>query len=157
MSSKQLSEWYQSVLPDHYQQITSQILKYQDFLRAQLPAAIADTVQVINLTNEHIVISASSAQVTNYLRLHTRELQQQFHETFAINQVLIFKTIPTNLLLIKPRQIIKKPHPVMAETIDHINNNAKWIANEKLKLALQSLARELKNRWLLPNQKDGLI
>ena len=146
MSNKRLSSWFQSILPTNYRQIKSQTSKYQLFLNEQLPDSITGSVQVINVSTEQIVIVTGSAQVTNYLRLHARELQQQFDETFKCSQKLSFKTMPESLLQIDQRPPARKPVRVSDEAIKSINNNAQWIEDEKLRQALESLARQLKNK-----------
>ena len=146
MSNKLLSSWFQSVLPTNYRQIKSQTSKYQLFLSEQLSDSISDSVRVINVSSEEIVIAAGSAQVTNYLRLHARELQQQFDETFNNGQKLSFKTLPESLLRIDQRPAARKPDRVSNEAIKSISDNAQWIENENLKQALESLARQLKNK-----------
>ena len=143
MSSKRLSDWCQSILPDNYRQVKHQTLRYQQFLLEQLPDSISHTVQVINLSKEAIIITTNNAQITHYLRLHTRELQQQFNETFATRKKLIFKTMPADLLQIERRQTIKKPRRVCHETIASIRRNAQWIEDKALKKALESLASQL--------------
>ncbi len=146
MSNKRLSNWLQSVLPNNYRQIKGQTSKYQLFLSEQLPDSITASVQVINVSTEEIVIAAGSAQVTNYLRLHARELQQQFDETFKSHQKLRFKTMPASLLQIDQRPPARKPAQVSAEAIKGISNNARWIEDDNLKQALESLARQLKKQ-----------
>ncbi len=144
MNNKRLSSWLQSVLPVNYRQLKSQTSKYQHFLSEQLPDSISDSVLVINVSVDEIVIAATSAQVTNYLRLHSRELQQQFHETFHSRQVLRFKTMPNSLLEVEQRPPGRKPRPVSNEAIESISSNAQWIEDDNLKQALESLARQLK-------------
>lgn len=146
MSNKRLSSWCQSILPVNFRQIKSQTSKYQQFLREQLPDSVSASVQVINVSKEEIVIAVSSASVTNFLRMHSRELQQQIQETFNTSQKLIFKTMPDSLLQIEQRPKVRKPVRVSDESIESISNNAQWIEDEKLKQALQSLARQLKNK-----------
>ncbi len=146
MTNKRLSSWFQSILPTNYRQIKNQTSKYQLFLNEQLPDSINSSVWVINAGTEEIVIAAGSAQVTNYLRLHARELQQQFDETFTGGQKLNFKTMPESLLQVDQRPPARKPDRVSNEAIKSIRKNAQWIEDENLKQALESLARQLKNK-----------
>jgi len=90
MSNKRLSSWCSSILPANYQQIKSQTSKYQQFLREQLPDSFSDSVQVVNVNKEAIVVAVSSAAVTNFLRMHIREIQQQIHETFIYQSEINF-------------------------------------------------------------------
>lgn len=146
MSNKRLSSWCESILPSNYRQIKSQTSKYQQFLQQQLPDTVAGSVQVINVNTEEIVVAVSSATVTNFLRLHLRELQQQIHETFNSSQKLVFKTMPDSLLQMQQRPTARKPVVVSDEAIQNISSNARWIEDDSLREALQSLARQLKNK-----------
>ena len=146
MSNKRLSSWCQSILPANYKSIKSQTARLQNFLCEQLPESIAKRIHVINVTVQEIVVAVADPQIANYLRLHNRELQQQIHETFNLKQVLKFKTMPETVLQLSKRPQAGKPGKVSAEAAEVITNNAQWIEDEKLKNALESLAKTLKNK-----------
>ncbi|NNE63210.1 MAG: hypothetical protein HKN34_03925 [Gammaproteobacteria bacterium] len=109
----------------------------------QLPEDIVDSVRVINVDHAEVVIAAASGQIANFLRLHVRELTQQFHETFGGNRKLAIKAMPASLLQVESRHVAARPKPVSRDAINGID--AKWIEDEKLKKALESLAQQLKN------------
>lgn len=144
MANKSLLHWCQSALPRNYQSIKSLTEKYQNFLAQQLPADIAGLVQVIKVDRDEIVIAAASAQIANYLRLHARELTQQFSETFEGNRRLSIKAMPSSLLKVETSHVATSPQSVSKAAIDNIEKNAKWIEDEKLRGALESLAQQLK-------------
>lgn len=144
MANKSLLHWCQSALPPNFQSIKGLTEKYQTFLAQQLPEDIVDSVQVINVDHGEVVIAAASGQIANFLRLHARELTQQFHETFGGNRKLLIKAMPASLLQVELSRRVVKPQSVSADTIDSIESNAKWVEDEKLKKALESLAARLK-------------
>ena len=144
MANKPLLHWCQSALPPNYQAIKGLTEKYQKFLVQQLPEDIVDSVQVINVDHGEIVIAAASGQIANFLRLHVSELTQQFHETFGGKRKLLIKAMPASLLQVESGHAVVKPRSVSREAINGIENNAKWIEDEKLKKAFESLARQLK-------------
>ncbi|MCP4429557.1 MAG: DUF721 domain-containing protein [Gammaproteobacteria bacterium] len=144
MANKSLLRWCQSVLPANYQSIKGLTEKYQQFLVQQLPEDIIDSVRVINVDQAEVVIAAVSGQIANYLRLHMKELTQQFDETFGGNRKITIKAMPASLLQIESRQATARPRSVSKESIDSIETNAKWIEDEALKKALESLADQLK-------------
>lgn len=144
MANKTLLHWCQSALPPNFQTIKGLTEKYQKFLVQQLPEDIVDTVQVINVDHDEVVIAAASGQIANYLRLHAREITQQFHETFGGNRKLSIKAMPASLLKVETGQVVVRPKSVSTETISNIEKNAKWVEDEKLKKALESLAHQLK-------------
>ena len=146
MSNKRLSSWLQSILPANYKHIKSETAQLQNFLCEQLSEPVAKRIQVINVTGEEIVVAVADPQITNYLRLHNRELQQQIHETFALKQTLKFKTMPETVLQLSERPKAAKPGKVSNETAEVITSNTQWIEDENLKNALDSLARTLKNK-----------
>jgi hypothetical protein len=82
--------------------------------------------------------------VTNYLRLHSKELQQQIRETFHFEQTLKFRTVPDSLLKLEQHQHLRPPRQVSAESIDALKRNAQWIEDEDLRAAMLSLAESLK-------------
>jgi hypothetical protein len=144
MANKSLLHWCQSALPPNYQSIKGLTEKYQNFLAQQLPEELVDAVQVINVDRDEVVIAAASGQIANYLRLHVRELTQQFHETFGGNRKLSIKAMPASLLKVESGRVVARPQSVSTEAINNIENNAKWVEDEKLKRALESLAHQLK-------------
>ena len=144
MTNKQLSRWCLSVLPAHYHTIRGLTEQYQQFLVQQLPEEIIDSTRVINVDLNKIVIAVDSAQVANYLRLHLKEITQQFQETFGGNRQVRIKTMPASLLQTEPQRASARPRTVSQQAIEQIENNARWIEDEKLKNALESLADQLK-------------
>lgn len=144
MANKSLLHWCQSALPHNFQTVKGLTEKYQEFLLQQLPEDIADSVQIINVDRGEVVIAAASGQIANFLRLHTRELTQQFDETFGGKRKLSIKAMPASLLQVESGHVAVRPQPVSAETIRNIEKNANWVDDEKLKKAFESLARQLK-------------
>lgn len=145
MANKSLLHWCQSALPPNFQSIKGLTEKYQNFLAQQLPEDIVDSVQVINVDRGEVVIAAASGQIANFLRLHVRELTQQFEETFGGNRKLTIKAMPASVLKVESGHRVVRPQSVSVDTINSIENNAKWVEDEKLKKALESLAHQLKD------------
>lgn len=144
MSTKTLSQWSKSVLPDNFQQVSDQTLAIQQFLVEQLPEPVNSQIAVINISAEEIVVAAVNPQVANYLRLYSAEIQQQIRETFDISQKLKIRSVPDSLLQVDNPRKSRKPVKVSRETAESIDQTAGWIEDEGLKQSLKSLAKTLK-------------
>jgi hypothetical protein len=133
------------VLPPGFEQLTRLGPEIQRFLEQNLPETVNQSVTLLTINQDEIVVAANSPMVANYLRLHNREIEQQLRETFKLEQALKFRTIPGSLLKIDNNE--NRPHPeqVSAETIEAIRRNAEWIEDEELKAAMLSLAESLKS------------
>ncbi len=145
MGSKQISRLCQSVLPSGFEQLNRLGPGIQRFLEQNLPETVNQSVTLLTINQDEIVVAANSPMVANYLRLHSREIEQQLHETFKLEQALKFRTIPDSLLKLDNNE--HRPHPgqVSAESIEAITRSAEWIEDEELKAAMLSLAESLKS------------
>ena len=146
MGSKQISRLCRSVLPPGFEKVTRLGPDIQSFLEQNLPAAVNQSVTLLTINQDEIVVAANSPMVANYLRLHSREIEQQLRETFELEQALKFRTIPDSLLKLDKNEYQHQRHPgqVSAESIEAIRRNAEWIEDEELKAAMLSLAESLK-------------
>ena len=145
MGSKQISRLCRSVLPPGFEQVTRLGPDIQRFLEQNLPAAVNQSVTLLTINQDEIVVAANSPMVANYLRLHSREIEQQLRETFKLEQALKFRTIPDSLLKLDNNEYRPHPEQVSAESIEAIRRNAEWIEDEELKAAMLSLAESLKS------------
>ena len=145
MGSKQISRLCRSVLPPEFEQVTRLGPGIQRFLEQNLPATVNQSVTLLTINQAEIVVAANSPMVANYLRLHSREIEQQLRETFKLEQALKFRTIPDSLLKLDSNEYQREPGQVSAESIESIRRNAEWIDDEELKAAMLSLAESLKN------------
>ncbi len=144
MGVNKISRLCQSVLPAEFEQVRRQAPGLQHFLEENLPEAVRQSVTVLTINENEIVIAASSPMVVNYLRLHSKELQQQLRETFNFEQTLKFRAVPDSLLKIEPHKQRRPPREVSDESIEVLTCNVQWIEDEGLKAALLSLAKSLK-------------
>ena len=144
MGSSKISSLCQAVLPAEFELVRRQAPGLQHFLEENLPAAVKQAVTVLTINQNEIVIAANSPMVANYLRLHSKELQQQLRETFNFEQTLKFRTVPDSLLKIEQHEHLRPPRQVTAESVEAIKRNAQWIEDEDLKAAMLSLAESLK-------------
>ena len=147
MASIRLDKLCRSVLPAGFEKISRLGPGIQQFLQQNLPEPINRNVTLLSIDDEQIVIAASSPALTNYLRLHGPEIQQQLRETFNLQQQLKFRSVPDALLNVNvgSKNQIPKPVKVSPESIDAIERNAKWIEDEDLRSAMLSLAQSLKS------------
>ena len=145
MGTKQISRLCQSVLPPGFEQVTRLGPGIQRFLEQNLPATVNQSVTLLTINQDEIVVAANSPMVANYLRLHSREIEQQLRETFKLEQALKFRTIPDSLLKLDNNENLRQPGQVSTESIEAITRNAEWIEDEELKAALLSLAESLKS------------
>jgi hypothetical protein len=95
------------------------------------------------VTAEHIVIAANTPMMTNYLRLHTAEIQQQLRETFRFEQQLKFRTIPDAMFQRRQQLSPQPPRAVSSESVAAIRLNAQWIEDPDLRAAMLALADSL--------------
>jgi hypothetical protein len=145
MVSKQISRLCRSVLPPGFEQVTRLGPDIQRFLEQNLPDTVNQSVTLLTINQDEIVVAANSPMVANYLRLHSREIEQQLRETFKLEQALKFRTIPDSLLKLEDNEPRRQtPGQVSAESIEAIRRNAEWIEDEELKAAMLSLAESLK-------------
>jgi len=146
MSNKRLFSWCQSILPANYYQVKDKTTKIQHFFEEHLPDPISQRIHVINTTDAEIVIAVDDASITNYLRLHQREIQQQIFETFNTRKTLRFRTMPEDLLKPVSRPNFRQPTRVSNETADSIKRNAQWVEDAELKQALEALASSISSK-----------
>ena len=144
MGSKQISRLCRTVLPPEFEQVTRLGPGIQRFLEQNLPATVNQSVTLLTINQDEIVVAANSPMVANYLRLHSREIEQQLRETFKLEQALKFRTIPDSLLKLDNNEYRRQPGQVSAESIEAIRRSAEWIEDEELKAAMLSLAESLK-------------
>ena len=140
MAGRDISRLCQSVLPPGFDEARRQLPEIQAFLDSNLPDTVTGSVTALSVDAEQIVIAASTPAVTNYLRLHSAEIQQQLSETLQLQQALRFRSIPDAMM--RPRATVKlqAPRQVSTESVDAIRRNAQWIEDEALRQALLSLA-----------------
>ncbi len=144
MGSQKISRLCQSVLPAEFDQVKRLAPGIQRFLEQNLPAEVSQSVTLLTINQNEIVIAANSPTVANYLRLHSGEIRQQLRETFNLEQSLKFRSIPDSLLKLDRQEILRQPRKVSAQSIEAIKLNAQWIEDEDLRAALLSLAESLK-------------
>lgn len=145
MGSKPISRLCRSVLPPGFEQVTRLGPDIQRFLEQNLPETVNQAVTLLTINQDEIVVAANSPMVANYLRLHSREIEQQLRETFKLGQALKFRTIPDSLLKLDNNEYRPHPEQVSAGSIEAIRRNAEWIEDEELKAAMLSLAESLKS------------
>ena len=144
MGSQKISRLCQSVLPPEFDQVKRLAPGIQRFLEQNLPAEVSQSVTLLTINQNEIVIAANSPTVANYLRLHSSEISQQLRETFNLEQSLKFRSIPDSLLKLDRQEFLRQPPKVSAQSIEAIKLNAQWIEDEDLRAALLSLAESLK-------------
>ncbi len=145
MGASKIGRLCQSILPPEFEQVKRQLPDIQSFLEQNLPEPVNQAVTLLTLNADEIVIAANSPLVANYLRLHGKEIQQQLHETFKLEQTLKFRTIPDSMLKLDlPPESTRKPGQVSPESIEALQLNAQWIEDEDLRAAMLSLAQSLK-------------
>jgi hypothetical protein len=143
VAGRDISTLCQSVLPDEFEQVRRQLPEIQRFLEENLPEAVKDSVTVLAVNAEQIVIAAKTPVVANYLRLHSPEIQQQLRETFQLQQSLKFRSIPDDLLHPRAQVSLQAARKVSEESVAAIRRNAGWIEDDDLRQALLSLADSL--------------
>jgi len=143
VSSNKIGSLCQSVLPPGFERIRRLLPGIQRFLEDNLPEPVNQSVTLLTLNQEEIVIAASSPLVANYLRLHGKEIQQQLRETFGLEQVLKFRTIPDSMLRLERPGESLRPRQVSPASIETLHRGAQSIEDATLQAALLSLAQSL--------------
>lgn len=145
MAQKRLSNLCQAVLPPGFERVKRQVPSIQRFLEENLPEPVNRCATLLTLDDEEIVIAANSPAVASYLRMHSREIEQQLRETFQLQQRLRFCTVPEDLLHVSKAESRRKPRAPGAESAAAIRRNADWIEDENLRAAMLSLADSLED------------
>ncbi len=140
MASRDISRLCQAVLPPGFEQARRQLPQIQQFLDENLPEAVRHSVTLLSINAEQVVIAANTPMVTNYLRLHGAEIQQQLRETFQLEQALHFRTIPDALFQRRKPLTVAKPRAVGSEAVAAIRLNSQWIEDDNLRAAMLALA-----------------
>jgi len=143
MASRDISRLCQAVLPPAFEQARQELPRIQKFLEENLPEAVRQSVTVLSVSAEHIAIAANTPMVTNYLRLHSAEIQQQLRETFQFEQQLKFRTIPDAMFQRRRQLPAAPPKAVSSASIAAIRRNAQWIEDAELRAAMLALADSL--------------
>jgi hypothetical protein len=146
MARQDIAGLCRGVLPPEFAQLERQIPKIQKFFEQNLPESVQGCVTLLTLNDEQIVIAANSPMVTNFLRLHSAEIEQQLRETFNLQQALKFRTVPDALMKMGRRDQLPEPESVSGEAVSAIERNAEWVEDEDLRAALLSLAKCLRER-----------
>ena len=146
MANRDISRLCQSVLPPGYEQIKRQLPQIQAFLEENLPEAVQQSVTLLTVNSEQIVIAANTPMVANYLRLHSAEICQQLRETFQLEQEVKFRTIPDALMRTREQPKLQPPQAFSAESVKAIKRNAQWIEDDSLRAAMLSLADSLPSK-----------
>lgn len=144
MSGANIGRLCASVLPAEFERIKRVAPRLQAFLDENLPPPLNRAVTLLTLSDDEIVIAASTPVVANYLRLHQSELKQQLRETFGMRQALRFRSLPDSLLRLEHERPERTPRRVSDETVTALERGANWIEDERLRAALLSLAESLK-------------
>ena len=143
MANRDIADLCKSILPPGFEQARRRLPQIQAFLDENLPDAVRHQVTLLSVDERVMVIAASTPMVTNYLRLHARELAQQLRETFGLEQEIRFRTIPDALLRQREVKAISAPRAVSRESVEAIRRNAQWIEDESLRASLLALADSL--------------
>lgn len=143
MATRKISGLCRSVLPPEFEEINRLVPGVQKFLEQNLPEEVSQCVTLLTINQNEIVIAANTPMVANYLRLHSREIQQQLRETFKLEQALKFRSIPDAMLKLEKNEYHGKTGQVGPEAIAAIKLNAQWIEDADLQAALLSLAESL--------------
>ncbi|MDH3387715.1 MAG: DUF721 domain-containing protein [Gammaproteobacteria bacterium] len=144
MGASRIDRLCQSLLPPGFEQLRRKLPEIQRFLEQNLPEPVNQSVTLLNLNRDEIVIAASTPMVANYLRLHAGEIQQQLRETFGFEQPVRFRTLPDSMLRLGTNVFIRKPRSVSKDAVAAIEAGAQWVDDKDLQAALQSLAQSLK-------------
>ena len=145
MAVQKMARLCQSLLPSEFEQVKRLAPEIQSFLEKNLPEAVNQAVTLLTIKPDEIVIAASSPMVVNYLRLHSREIQQLLRETFGLEQTLKFRAVPDSLLKLDKPDKLPRPEPVSRQAVESLKLNAQWIEDEDLKAAILSLAESLES------------
>ena len=145
MSLDRIGRLCRSILPADFEKVRQKLPAMQRFLEENLPSPMNRAVTLLTLNADEIVIAANSPLVANYLRLHSREIQQQLRETFGLEQSLRFRTIPDAMLQLSRESRVRKPEAVSDKSIDALRRNAEWIEDEDLRAAMLSLVKSLES------------
>ena len=145
MSGQKLDKLCQAVLPAGFEQVKRRVPEIQRFLDENLPEPVNRCVTLLTLNREEIVLSANSPAVASYLRMHSREIEQQLSETFQFKQRVRICTLPDSMLRLDDPVSRPPPREVSTASVDAIRRNAKWIEDDELRASMLALADSLES------------
>ena len=146
MSKGNIKSLCRSVLPENFNATGRAIDNCQQVLDGWLPERLHGMVQVVNVSAGAISISATTPVVANYLRLHLGDLQQALGQSLGSNSKVQIKTLPASVSKVTLAQRPAPPQTLRPSTISALSAGANAIEDDKLREALQSLARTLKTK-----------
>ncbi len=145
MAQHRVSKLCQAVLPPGFERVKNRLPSIQRFLEENLPEPVNRCVTLLTLDSEEMVIAANSPAVASFLRMHSREIEQQLRETFKLNLRLRFRTVPDALLHVERTEIHREPRMPSADSAKAVRRNAEWIEDDNLREAMIALADSLKS------------
>ena len=143
MTQHRLNKLCHAVLPSEFARIRRESPVVQSFLEKNLPDSVSQCVTLLTLNQDEIVIAASSPAVAGYLRMHSREIEQQLQEVSGFQQQLRICTVPAELLRVNKPEGRPEPKIPGADSVAAIRRNANWIDDENLRETMIALADSL--------------
>lgn len=140
-----VSKLFGKLLPDNYRQKTATIHHYQQFFNSQSSDAVFQMVQVMNVNDDCITLAVPSSALVNYLRLHSSEIRQQIFEQF--DRMLALNIIAEPQLMSPAEQKNQLPPAkhFSRSVCDQLKKSAASVDDDKLKAALVSLSKTIRN------------
>ena len=145
MTQRRMGQWCQAVLPPGFEQLNREAPSIQFFLEKNLPESVRQCVKLLTFNRDEVVIAASTPAVASYLRMHSREIEQQLREALGLQQRVRFCSMPLDLLEVKKSEDRRQPLMPCTDSVAAVRRNAKWIEDEQLREAMIALANSLES------------
>jgi len=143
---KKLNQLLDGLLPAGFEQIKREAPRVQKFLQQDLPEPVAQSITLLRIDAEEIVIAAHSPMMANYLRMHCAGIQLRLQRALGLERVIKVCTRPHSLLKVASASRQSKPPQVSPQAVDLVARGATAIEDHELKIAMLSLAKSLQER-----------
>jgi hypothetical protein len=130
-------------LPQNFAQQTARINQFQAFFDALDNDPVFAQVRVLKVDPALVTLALPSATLANYLRLYSRDIQQQladsFHQHYALNVV----ASPEAFYQRQQESGLAPAKKVSKSMCDRIKASAETIEDDEVRRSLLSLARSM--------------
>jgi hypothetical protein len=142
----QVSKLFGKILPANYRAKSALIEQYQQFFKSLDSDAVFQMVSVNNVEADCLTLSLPSAALVNYLRLHSKQIQQQIEHQFGQMMEIKIISMPTGAQSQQAHNRIKPAAHFSAQVSDQIKQSAKNIDDDELMQSLIKLADAIRQK-----------
>ncbi len=141
-----LSSMFGKLLPEDYRHKRAMIDQYQHFFNEQTSDAVFQMVEVMNVTDQYLVLAVPSPALVNYLRLHSLQIKTQIAELFGQNLELKIHAQPGSAIQNASEEHKQGLRHFSEPVTSQIKKSAASVEDEALREAMIALSEAIKNK-----------